>query len=48
MACIEKLVGGEKMVSAGSFIPANVAWYSRMDTTVFVEKSVASYLDDLD
>lgn len=47
--CIEKkLVTGEKVVSDGSFIPANVAWDSRVETTAFVEKSVVSYLDDLD
>lgn len=47
--CIEKkLVSGKKVVSDGSFIPANAAWDSRVETTAYVEKSMVSYLDDLD
>lgn len=47
--CIDKkLVTGEKVVSDGSFIPGNVAWDSRVETIISVEKSVVSYLDDLD
>lgn len=48
--CIENnLVTGEKVVSDGSFfIPANVSLTSKVETTVLVEKSVVSYLDELD
>ena len=47
--CIKKgIVSGETLVSDGSFIPANVAWTSKEELIVTVERSAVSYLDILD
>ena len=42
------LVSGEKVVSDGSFIPANVSEDSVIEITAEVEKSTVRYLDVLD
>lgn len=47
--CIEKkIVTGESVVSDGSFIPANVAEYSRIEINREVKQSTVHYLDALD
>jgi hypothetical protein len=47
--CIERgLVGGNIVVSDGSFIPANVSWKSRTEALRTVEKSAVDYLETLE
>ena len=47
--CIEKrLASGEKVACDGSFIPANVAWSSRVELDEITEKSTYTYLEILD
>jgi transposase len=47
--CVEKgIVSGKKVVSDGSFIPANVSEGSLIEMTQEVEKSTVRYLDALD
>ncbi|MDR2927046.1 MAG: transposase, partial [Cytophagaceae bacterium] len=46
---VEKgLVTGKNVVSDGTFIPANVAWSNRYETTKEIERSSISYLEELD
>ncbi|MCC5466493.1 transposase [Pelosinus baikalensis] len=46
--CIKQgIVSGETVASDGSFIPANVSWASKEETTVLVERSSVDYLDPL-
>jgi len=47
--CIENgLVTGERVVSDGSFLPANVAVSSKVETVWQVQKSTVKYMDALD
>jgi transposase len=47
--CLEAgIVGGKTAVSDGSFIPANVAWESRVERNRVVEKSTVDYLETLE
>lgn len=47
--CVEKgLVTGDRMVSDGTFVPANVSFESKTETLKQVERSTISYLDSLD
>lgn len=49
LQCIEKgLVTGDKVVSDGSFIPANVAWSSKVEIKAAIEQSTVKYMDVLD
>ena len=47
--CLEKgIITGERVVSDGSFIPANVSWESRTEISTIIEQSTVKYLDALD
>ena len=41
------LITGDQVVSDGTFIPANVSWNSRYETTTVIEQSTVNYLDQL-